>query len=93
MASEDGELFKKMREEQQKRRKERLPERTNEILSLKDSGYTVVKITDYQYRINGLVDIYPIHRRYHILKTNKRGEYRCNHLLFFLNGIMPPSQA
>lgn len=61
------------REAQKERRKERLPVRTEEILSLRDIGYTVEKKTDYQFRINGLIDVYPIHNRWHELSTNKRG--------------------
>lgn len=67
---------KDYREAQQERRAKRLPIRTDEILELRSFGYTVRKFTDYQYRVNDLVDLYPIHHRVHWLKANKWGEYR-----------------
>lgn len=76
MASEDGELFKQMREEQQQRRANRLPGRQEEILLLINQGYTVRKLSEYQYRINEAFDVYPIHNRYHNLKTGQRGGYK-----------------
>lgn len=69
----DAEDFKSYREDQQKRRAERLPVRQQEIESLANDGYDVKKLTDYQYRINGVYDLYPIHNRWHHLKTGKRG--------------------
>jgi len=69
----DSDDFKEMREEQQKRRAERLPIRQREIELLASLGYKVEKKTEYQYRINGTFDLYPIHNRWHHLKTNKRG--------------------
>lgn len=69
----DSEDFKEMREAQQERRKARLAIRCIEILSLYEHGYDVEKITDYQYRINGIYDLYPIHNRWHHLKSGKRG--------------------
>lgn len=35
----------------------------------------VRQITEYQYRIDGKIDIYPSNHKYHILKTGKRGHY------------------
>lgn len=70
MSSDD---FKEYREAQQERRATRLPIRQQEIESLSDEGYNVIKLTDYQYRINGTYDLYPIHNRWHHIKTNKRG--------------------
>jgi hypothetical protein len=29
----------------------------------------------YQYRVDGKLDIYPTHRRWHLLRTGQRGEY------------------
>jgi hypothetical protein len=65
--------WKQYREEQKERRKDRLPDRQEEIESLSSLGYTVKKITEFQYRINGTYDLYPIHNRWHNLKTQKRG--------------------
>ena len=73
METEDWEIY---REEQKTRRQIRLPVRQEEIESLKELGYVVEKKSDYHYRINNQIDVCPIHNRYHILKTNKRGGYK-----------------
>lgn len=65
--------FQEYRTAQKERRAERLPVRAAEIMSLSEEGYKVVKLTEYQYRINDRYDLYPIHNRWHDLKTNKRG--------------------
>lgn len=70
----DAEDMKDHRQAQQKRRAERLPIRQDEIESIE--GYEVKKLTDYQYRINGIFDLYPIHKRFHNIKTGKRGNYK-----------------
>ena len=35
----------------------------------------VRKLTDFQFRVDGRLDLYPIHRRWHDIKTNRRGTY------------------
>lgn len=79
----DAEDMREMREEQKKRRADRLPIRQHEIESL--VGVTVRKLTDYQYRINEVIDVYPIHRRWHELKCGKRGVYPVEGLQQFIN--------
>lgn len=74
--SEIGELFSEHRKAQKERRAERLPGRQGEILALPEHGFTVTELTPYQFRVNGQIDLYPIHRRYHDVKKNKRGNYR-----------------
>jgi hypothetical protein len=71
----DAEDMKDYREAQQKRRADRLPIRQKEIEALAPE-YEVRKLTDYQYRINGILDLYPIHQNWHNIKTNKRGNYK-----------------
>ena len=61
------------KEAQQKRRAIRLPIRTAEILALRQEGYKVEQKTDYHFRINDTIDLWPIHNRYHNIKTNRRG--------------------
>ena len=70
----DAEDHRDYREAQQKRRAERLPIRQKEIESL-SPRHEVKKLTEYQYRINGILDLYPIHKNFHNIKTNKRGKY------------------
>lgn len=59
--------------EQRARRVKRLPIRTEEILALKRQGYDVEQKTDYHFRINGILDVWPIHNRWHDLRTQERG--------------------
>jgi len=80
MTTEERSFERQYKDEQQERRRKRLPTRIQEIASLSENGYTVIKLTDYQFRINGILDLYPTHRRWHDLKTNKRGEYPANKL-------------
>lgn len=81
MSSDD---FKTYREAQQERRAKRLPVRQAEIEALVEAGYTVRKLTEFQYRVNDLYDLYPIHRRWHELKTGKRGNYTTGKLAEFI---------
>lgn len=71
--SMDADDMKQYRRDQQERRANRLPVRQAEIEALRDLGYDVKKLTDYQYRVNGIYDLYPIHNRWHHLKSGKRG--------------------
>lgn len=68
-----SEEWKQYKGDQKERRLVRLPVRQKEIEDLAELGLAVKKITEYQYRINDTYDIYPIHNRWHNIKTNKRG--------------------
>ena len=72
--SDSSEYSRQYKDAQQARRAKRLPIRQSEIEGLSDN-YTVKKLTDYQYRINDTLDLFPIHLRFHNIKTNKRGYY------------------
>lgn len=74
--NEVSELWREHRRAQQQRRADRLPQRTEEILALRGKGFTVEQKTDYHFRVDGTLDLFPIHRRYHHLKTNTRGSYQ-----------------
>jgi hypothetical protein len=37
--------------------------------------YQVQMLTQYQYRINGVLDIYPVNKRWHDLRSGERGTY------------------
>lgn len=72
--------WEEYRRAQQQRRSERLPKRQSlieKIGAIKE--FSVRKITDYQFRITHarsekVIDIYPIHLRWHIINTNERGQ-------------------
>jgi hypothetical protein len=57
------------------RKRERREKRTNEIMALTAKGFVVEALTPYQFRVNEVVDLYPVHRRYHALEANQRGTY------------------
>jgi hypothetical protein len=73
---DSSDLWREYRRAQQQRRTDRLPKRTAEILALRGKGVNVVQLTPYQFRLDGVIDLYPIHRRFHHLKTGQRGHYR-----------------
>ena len=37
--------------------------------------YEVERLTQYQYRINGVLDIYPVNKRWHDIRSGERGNY------------------
>ena len=38
--------------------------------------YEVNRLSDYQFRINGILDLYIVNKKFHNIKTNKRGQYK-----------------
>lgn len=53
----------------------RTVKRIEKILKLRNFGKKVTELTPYQFRINGIIDLYPVHGRFHNIKTGKRGFY------------------
>lgn len=74
--NEDNAMWAQYRLEQKARRLKRLPIRIALIESVEQYGLTVRQLTQYQYRINDVLDVWPIHNRYHDLIRNRRGGYR-----------------
>lgn len=70
-----GELWREHRREGQERRAERLPARAAEIEALRAGGFIVVQLSDYHYRIDDRLDLFPVHQRYHWLEKDIRGRY------------------
>lgn len=60
-------------------------EKSNILETLK-AKYEVREFSPYQWRINGIIDIYPTNKNYHLIKENKRGSY--NNLIPFLDSIL-----
>ena len=75
-ASESSEAWGEYKDAQKERRTARLAVRAEQILGLREKGYDVRKFTDYQYRVNGVVDLYPTHNLFHDLKTGVRNNYQ-----------------
>lgn len=44
-----------------------------------EEKYEVKYLTQYQWRINGVIDLFITNRRYHDIKNNKRGGYQDMH--------------
>lgn len=84
--NETTEMWKEIRKDQQDRRAARLPGRQQEILALSVDGFSVKQMTEYQFRIDGKIDLYPIHRRYHVLAGGRRGTYR--NALSFVRSVL-----
>lgn len=74
--SDTAEMWEEEREAYKQRRDKRLAVRTKEILALTELGYTVEMKTEYQYRINNLVDLFPVNNQFHNIKDNRRGHYK-----------------
>jgi aspartyl aminopeptidase len=85
--SELGEFWADYRQDQKERRIKRLPRRTEEILALSKIGYHVERKTEYQFRVNERIDLYPIHNRWHDLQKNKRGGYK--NVRQFIERVLP----
>ena len=47
----------------------------NEIKELEKRGYYIEKLTPYQFRVECVIDLYPVRRRFHNIATQQRGEY------------------
>jgi hypothetical protein len=75
MVNAETEFWRGYREEQRKRRAARLPKRTEALLALRAEGYEIEKKTEYHFRVNGRLDVWPTHNRYHDIRTGKRGGY------------------
>ena len=72
----DTEDWKEYKEAQRKRRAERVIIRRRQILGLRRLGYEVIQLTPYQYRINGEIDVYPVHNRFCKLCYRRWGNYK-----------------
>lgn len=53
---------------------EQLQRRTADILVL-EQEFTVEKLTDFHYRIDNFLDLYPVKKKYHNIITQDRGIY------------------
>jgi hypothetical protein len=61
-------------------RRKKLPDAIWEIIHEKLDilvayDYQVEPLTEYQYRINGIIDIYPVNKRWHDIRSGERGNY------------------
>lgn len=77
------------KEAQRARRAKRVPIRTQEILALKDKGFKIEQKTDYHFRVNDRLDLWPTHNRWHDIKRDKRGgaQNLAQFTIYFFNTI------
>lgn len=75
--SELSQTFGAFEAERKERRFDRLARRTAKIMELEAEGFRIEALSPYQFRINGVVDLYPLSGRFHILKENRRGTAEC----------------
>jgi hypothetical protein len=73
--NETTEFWRDYRHEMQERRAKRLPGQQKEIEDLQPE-FDVRMITEYQFRVNESVDLYPVRRRYHVLANGRRGRFK-----------------
>lgn len=76
MSEDASEYWRVTRADQRVRREERLGRRQKLLDELTEEGFEVRRLTEWQFRINGVLDIYPLHHRYHDLKKNRRGGFQ-----------------
>lgn len=84
--SELGDYFKDLRDHRRDQRDARRSAEWEVFQRIATAGYVVVKMTEYHYRINGRLDLYPTNRRFHDLKDGERGSYR--DALLIVKGIL-----
>jgi hypothetical protein len=60
---------------QKNRRNDRMPLRRAEVDELRGKGYDVQELAYGHFRIDGKLDLYLLHRRFHFLPTGERGGY------------------
>ena len=61
----------------------------NTIEQINSLNNEVRKLSEYHYRIENLIDLFPVNRRYHILSSNKRGQFpeTLKELQGFINSV------
>lgn len=89
MPNEESEFWKAVREEARLKRANRRESQYGDLIDLEDMGYDVRVVNEegYQFRINGIIDIYPTNKKYHNLQSKRRGVYK--DLKFFITNIIP----
>lgn len=73
---DESELWREHNKEMQQMRDRRRNSIEKVFEALEFQGYSVRHITPYQIRINEILDIYPSNKRWHNIKTGKRGDLR-----------------
>lgn len=88
----DGDVWRENKEAIRQHKEERRNEATGYILDLIREGYEVEQKTEFHFRVNATLDLYPTRRKWHNLKTGKRGTFRPDHLKSLLNKQLPSNK-
>lgn len=73
--TELGNDMREWKEYFRQKKQERRESETLQIKELEAVGIQVRQISEYQFRFWGHLDIYPTNKRWHDIKTSKRGGY------------------
>jgi len=71
---DDAEMYAAMREHGKIKRQEWREKRTAELMDLMKQGIEIKRLNEYQFRIEGRLDIYVTHGRWHDFVLKKRGK-------------------
>ena len=71
-----GEAFREAKNALRTVRDVRRRHTTPKIKALRGDGFEVKELTEYHYRINGVLDLFPTSNKWHDLTTGKRGRAR-----------------
>lgn len=74
--------WRDIHKDRQERRAERRDGNSLAIMNLCLHGFDVRKLTEYCFRVDDKIDLYPTGQRYHVLQGNRRGRYDGNVLTF-----------
>ena len=61
------------RMDQEARRGQRMKVRCRKIMALIAEGFTVVQVRLNQFRVNGRLDLFPLHNEWHDTRLDRRG--------------------
>lgn len=93
-----GDFYRALRDNRNKKRDEAMPSRVEAILALRQEGYEVVRLTDHQYRVTGMlqgniqeVDLYPATNK--MVNSKLRWSGKENDLAAWVRKYMKPVKA
>ncbi len=76
MEDEEKEAWRKHADDMEKMRQRRRWQFRQAAKELRDLGFEIKEVSQFQYRINEAIDIFPSNKRYHDLTKNIRGDIR-----------------
>lgn len=74
MAQEDIEFWRQHAKDMNAMRNRRRYQFRGDVQELRNVGFDVKEISAFQFRINDRLDIFPSNKRFHDIKTMKRGD-------------------